>query len=264
MGMALRPAVLVALLAVAGASAAVSRSTAQTAPAPRRDAPVPFRVGETLTYDVTYSSYLVAGTAVTTVQDRRSTPGATSYYIVVEGRPVPMLASLYRLYYKMDTLLDSVTLLPHRGSMHAEEGGRRRTALTRFDRATRKGVFEVQTEPAGRLEFDIPPQVQDGLSGLFVLRSMTLRPGDSITLPVADEGLVYNVRASATGTERLRVPLGEFDASVLKMTITDPAGQPAATNTAVWFSNDARRLPLKMQADLPVGSFVLLLRQATP
>jgi hypothetical protein len=257
--------ILLALLPATGIlTLAPSSSIAQTSRAPRKEAAVPFRVGETLTYDVTYSSYLVAGTAVTTVQDKRAIPGATSYYIVVEGRPVPMLASLYRLYYKMDTLLDSVTLLPHRGSMHAEEGARRRSALTRFDRAAGKGVFEVQTEPRGSLEFDIPPQVQDGLSGLYVLRSMTLKPGDTISLPVADEGMVYSVRANVTGSERLRVPLGEFDASVLRMTITDPAGQPAAANTAVWISNDARRLPLKMQAELAVGSFVLLLRQASP
>jgi hypothetical protein len=257
------PAVLLVLVAALGALAEVPASTAQPT-GTRREAAVPFRVGESLTYDVTYSSYLVAGTAVTTVQDKRATPGATSYYIVVEGRPVPMLASLYRLYYKMDTLLDSATLLPHRGSMHAEEGNRRRTALTRFDRTARKGFFEVQTEPGGRLEFDIPPQVQDGLSGLYVLRSMPLKPGDAFTLPVADEGVVYNVRANVAGSERLRVPFGEFDASMLKVTITDPAGQPAAANTAVWISNDTRRLPLKMQADLAVGSFVLLLRQVSP
>jgi hypothetical protein len=163
----------------------------------------------------------------------------------------------------MDTLLDSVTLLPHRGSFYAEEGARKRTAMTRFDRERRKASFEVQAETRDRVEFDIPPQVQDGLSGLYVLRAVNFKPGDSITLPIADEGTVYSLRANATGTERLRVPFGEFNATALKMVITDPAGQPAATNTAVWISNDARRLPLKMQADLAVGSFVLLLRQAS-
>jgi hypothetical protein len=30
----------------------------------------------------------------------------------------------------------------------------------------------------------------------------------------------------------------------------------------VWLSQDARRLPLKLQAELPVGSFLLTLREA--
>jgi hypothetical protein len=236
-----------------------------TAQAPRTsdvDAAVPFRPGETLTYDVTYSSYLRAGTAITTVQDKRGAAGA--YQITVEGRPIPMLANLYRLYYRMDSLLDSATLLPRRTVFYAEEGSNKRTATTEFDRATRKASFDVKGETSGRLEFAIPPQVQDGISALYVLRAMALKPGGRITLPIADEGLVYSARADVTGTERVTVPLGEFTASVLKMTITDPAGQPAASNSAVWISNDARRLPLRMQADLPVGSFVLLLRQASP
>ena len=62
---------------------------------------MPFAVGETLTYDVTYSSYLVAGTAVSRVASRRTISGSSSYYIVVEGRPIPMLASLYNLFYNM-------------------------------------------------------------------------------------------------------------------------------------------------------------------
>jgi len=35
---------------------------------PRTERPVPFKVGETLTYDVSWSSYVTAGTAVATVE----------------------------------------------------------------------------------------------------------------------------------------------------------------------------------------------------
>jgi len=31
---------------------------------------------------------------------------------------------------------------------------------------------------------------------------------------------------------------------------------------AIWISNDARRYPLKMHAELPLGTFVLSLRDA--
>ena len=79
-------------------------------------------------------------------------------------------------------------------------------------------------------------------------------------MPVADGGAVYNVTMDVGAIERLRVPAGEMGAWNVKVTITDAKGQPAATNAAVWISNDTRRLPLKLQAGLPVGDFVLLLR----
>ena len=101
-----------------------ARPTAKPAPAPTRRAerPVPFRPGETLTYDVSWSSYLAAGTAVVTVKEKRPSFDSTAYYIVAEARPTPLLSKLYTLYYKLDTLLDAYTLLPQRGSVYSEEG----------------------------------------------------------------------------------------------------------------------------------------------
>lgn len=263
---------VLALLAVPGApldpafqaGPGQARLAAQGRPqAAPREAAVPFKVGEQLTYDVTWSTYLVAGSATATVQDKRAVGGTQAYVIVAEGRPIPMLSRLYNLYYKMDTHLDAATLLPQRMSLYTEEGNRTRTATTRFDRRSQRATFEAPTELPDRIEFKVPPQVQDGLSAIYVLRAMSFKAGDSITLPIADEGQMYSVRASVAGPENLRVPLGEFSAWRLDLSITDSLGQPAATNAGIWMSNDARRLPLRLQAELPVGQFVLALRQTT-
>src|SRR5262245_38689629 len=88
--------------------------------------PVPFRVGEQLTYDVSWSSYVTAGTATMTVKEKKPSFNSTAYYIVAEARPTPLLSKLYTLYYKMDTLVDVYTLLPQRGSTYSEEGRRHR------------------------------------------------------------------------------------------------------------------------------------------
>jgi hypothetical protein len=264
----MRPVLLAAALLTASTAFQAAQSappSAQTARPPQiASSSVPFGVGETLTYDVRYASYLVAGSAVARVQEKRSSPGTSPYYIVAEGKPIPMLATLYRMYYRMDTLLDSVTLLPHRTSVHTEEGSRKRSTQTLFDRTTGKGVIDVQADTTSRVEFDVPPQVQDGLSALYVLRAMTFKTGDRITLPVADDGLIYSTRVEVVGSERVTVPFGAMDASVLRLSITDPDGRPAATNTAIWISTDARRLPVKIQTELPIGTFVLMLRQTSP
>src|SRR5581483_3076452 len=98
--------VLMALLLAATLSAQQrGRSGATAPPAPPRPAPqapaappqqaprrneiaVPFHVGETLTYDVAWSQYLVAGTAVSRVVEKRPSYNSTAYYIVAEGRPL--------------------------------------------------------------------------------------------------------------------------------------------------------------------------------
>lgn len=225
---------------------------------------MPFGVGETLTYDVTYATYLVAGTAISRVEARQATAGGSSYQIVVEGRPIPLLQRLYNLYYRMETLLDTATLLPHRVALHSEEGTRKRTSTTQFDRAGNRAFLEVQTETKAEYTFDVPPQIQDGLSALYILRTMSIKPGDAFSLPVVDEGTLYSVNATVGPAEQVTVGPGTIEGVRLDVSIVDPEGQPAATNAAVWVSTDSRRLPLKMQADLAVGSFVLVLRSATP
>jgi hypothetical protein len=65
----------------------------------------------------------------------------------------------------------------------------------------------------------------------------------------------------AVGTpEPVQVPLGSSSAWKVTLVITDAASQQVGRNVAVWLSTDSRRLPLKAQAELPVGAFVLGLR----
>jgi hypothetical protein len=104
--------------------------------------------------------------------------------------------------------------------------------------------------------------VQDGLATLYTLRARTFTPGERVTVPVADEGTLYTVNFDVSGPEPLKVPLGQMDAWNLRITILDPSNQPVGKNIAAWISTDSRRLPLKLQADLPVGNFILALRTA--
>jgi hypothetical protein len=204
----------------------------------------------------------VAGSAVATVAEKRPSSNSTAYHIVAEGRPIPLLSRLYNLYYKLDTLLDTSTLLPHRGSLYSEEGGDKRTAITQFDRASNRATFEVQAETSGKADFAIPPQAQDGLSTVYVLRAMTLKTGASFTLPVSDSGAMYTAKLDVGPVERVKVPYGEREAWNIAVNVTDAQGTPVTKNGAAWISTDARRLPLKLQGELPVGYFVLMLRDA--
>jgi hypothetical protein len=137
-------AAMLSFLALAALSPLSAPSlAAQTRAIPRVDSTVPFKVGETLTFDVSWSGFVVAGTAVASVRERRpSAANASAYYIVAEGRPLPLIARLYSIYYKMDTLLDTATLLPQEGSLYSEEGKRQRMGTTRYDRTARKAFFE--------------------------------------------------------------------------------------------------------------------------
>jgi hypothetical protein len=252
------------LLALAIVIAAANGSPLAQTPATggRPDRAVPFRIGETLTYDVSWSTFLVAGTVVTTVKEKKQSADSTAYYLVAEARPTPLLSSLYPLYYKLDTLLDASTLLPHRGSLYTEEGKRHSVKTTTFDRKARRAFFEHQSTTTAKADFPIEPSTQDALSVVYVLRTIPLNTGSHLTMPVTDDGAKYTMTIDVAGQERVKTPLGETAGWKAVLALTDERGDAVGRNMAVWISNDARRYPLKMQAELPLGTFVLLLRDA--
>ena len=251
--------VVAALVLAALASLHAQR---KNTPATRAERTVPFHVGETLTYDVSWSSYLTAGTAVASVKEKKASFNSTAYYIVAEGRPTPLVAKLYTLYYKLDTLLDSHTLLPQRGSVYSEEGKRHRFRTTRFDRAARKAFFEYQTTSTVKAELGVSPVVQDALSAVYVLRAIPFKAGDRMTMPVCDNGMNYKVQVDIGAPENVKTAAGEVSAWKVRPTVFDDKGHAVGRNIAIWMSDDARRLPVKFQAELPVGTFNLVLREA--
>jgi hypothetical protein len=253
---------IAASAAVTAQRATKKRPAAPKAATPRTELSVPFKVGETLTYDVSWSSYLTAGTAVLSVREKKPSFNSTAYYIVAEGRPTPLLSKLYSVYYKMDTLIDSYTLLPQRASVYSEEGGAHRFRETTFDRSAHKAAFEYRSTSTVKSDLTVPPDVQDSLSALYVLRAVPLKAGDRMTMPVSDSGRNYKMVIQVAGPERLKTSLGDMGVWRLRPTFYDSDNQPVGRDVNIWLSDDERRLPVKLQGNLPLGSFALTLRDA--
>jgi hypothetical protein len=237
-----------------------AQSRAKPAPADRA---VPFRVGETLEYDVSWSSFLTAGTATLSVRGTRTTGKSTAYHLHADGRAVGLVARLYHVYYRAESWLDTRTRLPHEALLYREEGRRKRTNTTRFDRAARRVFFEASGNGSERIDLPIPPDAHDPLSALFAIRMLPMRAKATTILAVASNEKLYRVRVTVHGRETISTPLGPRAAWRLSPAIeqTDTeGGEPR--RIALWVSDDAQRLPLRMEADMPVGTFNLVLRQA--
>ena len=242
-----------------------AKAAAKPAPAPavRKEQAVPFHVGEALTYDIGWSTYLTAGSATIRVEQKKPSYSSTAYYIVADGRPASLLAKLYTLYYKVDTLLDVYSLLPQRGSVYAEEGRRHRLKATLFDQTAKKARYEVQTATVVKRDMAVPAYTQDALSALYVLRSIPLKTGDRFNMPVCDNGSVYKVQMSVGGVETVQTGMGAIQALKVTPLVVDAKGAAPGRGMAIWLSNDARRLPVRIEAQLAVGKFTLVLRQAS-
>jgi Protein of unknown function (DUF3108) len=236
---------------------------ASAKPSPTRvERQVPFKAGEALAFDISWSDYLTAATATVTVKDKRPSFDSTAYYLVAEGQPVGLLAAIYSVYYKVDSLLDVYTLLPQRASVFSQEGGRRRMQVTRFNQAARRATYEMTTATVYKRELHLTSPAHDPLSALYILRTLPMRPGESTSLAVVNEGVLSNVKVTVAGRETLETPLGRQAAWKLIPRVLDSQGRQAGDELAIWISDDSQRLPLRIDAKVDVGVFRLVLREA--
>jgi hypothetical protein len=265
--------VVIALACLAGAhvlSGQAPRRPAQPAPGtaapsppkPRGEVRVPFRAGELLTFDVSYSTYVTAGTVTMHVQAKRPSYNSVAYYVVAEARPTPLVSKVYTLYYKADVLMDVYTLLPQRAGVYSEEGQRHQMKVTTFDNTTRKATFENVTAKNGKREFSVPPYTQDALLAIYVMRALPLKVGAKETIPISTGGRAFRAQVNVEGMEAVQTTAGPFRAFRLRTLLHDDTGQPSGRPIHLWISDTPSRVPVKLQSELRVGSFVLTLNQA--
>lgn len=253
-------AILICLLASAPIWAQTAKR-ASAAPAPKKEMAVPFKPGEVLDFDIGWSSYLTAGTATVTVVEKKPSFNSVAYYVVAEGQPTPLLSKLYTLYYKADTLVDAYSLLPQRGSLYVKEGRRQRMKTTTFNQPAKTAKYEVKTATQVERTLSLPAYTQDALSALYVLRSIPMKPGEKFNMPVTDAGDIYKVQMQIGGVEPVKTGLGTINGMKVVPVVTMAKGTPPR-GLALWLSDDTRRLPLKIEAQLAVGRFTVTLRSA--
>src|SRR5262249_55737541 len=141
-------------------------------------------------------------------------------------------------------------------------GKRHKVKTTIFDRPAKKARYEVQTATLVTTELAVPPSTLDALSTLYVLRTIPLKANGTVTMAVCDNGNLYNVSMQIGGVEPVRTPLGTLNGIRITPRITSSAESPARS-LAIWISDDARRLPLRIEAGMVFGSFTLTLTSVT-
>lgn len=140
------------------------------------------------------------------------------------------------------------------------EGKRHRDVYLTFDRARGTGryrAYDAAKTPPAELKNEevknIPPCVQDILSGIYVTRLRNLRSGEKFPLVVSDDGAVKKVEVRVKQKETVEAVAGRFSAWRLETISVFGNLFRGGGSFLVWFSDDAQRVPVKFEAKVKVG-----------
>lgn len=256
---------IVGVLFLSAPSAAEPPPTPTAPPPPAAAAPqqiqhkVPFTPGEECVYEIEAMG-MSAGKARLSVGASATRDGLPSWPIVVLGRTDSLFDHVFSIRDKFVTWWHPETGRVIGTDLYAEEGGKRHRSRSRLDHAA--GKAEVLREKDGQRNvssYDIPVGSFDIAGAVMALRARPLRVGDVEEIHVFTGKKSFLMRCHVETIETLETEAGTFDAVAVRIELGFEGNFASKQDVRGWFSNDARHIPLKLKAELMLGSLVVQL-----
>jgi len=228
-----------------------------TAPATPPPATIHHLPGEEMKLDVSLG-FFKAGEARITVGQR----DGEVLPVALETRTTG-LAGLVKLRSGLVSYLDSATGLPRSSRLEGVEPGYRHVDTAAFDRQA--GIATVRE--VGRFDntykIEVPPGTLDFVALVFRLRTLPLVDGETHEFQVLSGRKVSRIVAAVEGREVVETPAGDFPAVKVRVP-TGLTGKIAEKSpTFIWFSDDSRRVVVRISADFSIGRANALLTSHT-
>jgi hypothetical protein len=169
----------------------------------------------------------------------------------------------------LESTIDPVSFAVQRSKRVDEHGKRMRSSEAVFDQTHGKVSWtEIDPNDPKRpprvvnAEFTAP--VHDILSAIYFMRTQPLQLGKSFELPISDSGQVYKVPVRVLEKKRLKTVLGRVDALLIEADLFGAKGMlDGSGKFFMWFTDDARRIPVSVKIKSEYGTFDIKLKKFT-
>ncbi len=236
----------VCILLVLGAFASPSPAQNASDVVAQPLSPAPYRVGEHLTFNVSFSSFVSAAHVELLVAARGTFFGRESIQLKEHVETTGVVnAALYAINNDYITYVDAATGLPFRGQQIVREASRSSEKSADFNQPA--GTAALPPKRLG--EF---PGTYDFLSAIYRLRALPLSEGSSYYLNVRGENVSYAVEVKPTGRQMIKTNVGSFNTIVSQVRVRNNS-QADSYGTKVYFSDDERHVPVLITAKLSAG-----------
>lgn len=210
---------------------------------------VPFAHGERLVYSIGW--YNVNGGIATLDLDEVDYHGVPVYRIRSLAKSNAVVSVFFPVEDRIESVIDRDTLSALHLDVKQRQGKRKRDRVTEFDQVNHTATVFKNGE---QKVYEIPPGVQDSLSCLYYFRSLPpIRVGETVTIDVHESNKNWRLAIVALNREKVRTSAGEFMAIRTRAKVEFEGVFLERGEVYVWFTDDDRRLPVRMESKIKVG-----------
>jgi hypothetical protein len=214
-----------------------------------------FQDGEWFKFRIHYgpfnASYATIGVNETSLNNKKV------YHIVGKGKSTGLLHLFFKVDDNYESYVDKRTGLPYRFIRKIDEGGHTKDLQIEFDQDNNKAeVFDKKHNE--KKTFTTEKNVHDMLSAFYFVRNdinpSNLKVGDELHLNMFFDKENHDFKLKFLGKEVLSTKFGKI--ATLKFRPYVMAGRVFKEKESLtfWISDDKNKIPVKIQADLAVGS----------
>ena len=238
---------------------------------PRVGEPLPFTIGETLSYNIKYSKLVFSGT-IGELKLTVSKPLDPSHSQLIELKADAVSKGLFPALFGVK-VKDSYTSLVHmsdfgvhtttkllaEGKVRREQKAvinREAGIVTYSDRdlANPKSSPKIKEKPS-------PKWIQDLLSTIYYVRTQPLKEGDVIPVPISDGGETYNIQVIAGKREEIKNGGVAFKTIQLNARVFDGSYIRRSGEMLIWVADDPTRIPLRARIKTSGATITVDLKQ---
>jgi len=213
------------------------------------------KIPEKLTYNLSWTCFPV-GKAEQEISDK-----GDSIKIASSARSNDWLSTFFPVDDRTESILDKVGPFPGRTrnfKMLFKEGRRVRDREIRFHPQEMNALF-LDHKNGDQIEIALEPETFDIYSSFYYVRHQPLSPGKSLYINVLDSKRLHRLEIRVLRKERIKVPAGEFNTLVIEPMVKPEGVFEGKRGAYIWLTDDERRIPVKAQTQVTVGSVTAVL-----
>lgn len=215
-----------------------------------------FKPGEWLKFRMHYGM-LNASYATLHVKSAKI-KGKPVYHVVGKGKTTGWASVFFNVDDTYESYFDKKDGKPYKFIRKIDEGGYTKDIEINFDHKKDKAVLNDKKNKK-KYNFDLKDSIQDLISAFYYLRNnydpKDLVKGEAIKLKMLyDDDGVFNFKLKYLGTEIVKTKFGKVECYKFRPLVQSGRVFKEQESLSLWVSTDKNRIPIRIKADLAVGS----------
>lgn len=215
-----------------------------------------FKNGEWFKFKMSYSGFLKAGNATLQVNETVLN-GKQVYHVVGKGWTTGAIKWFFKVEDRYESYFDKRSIVPYKFIRKIDEGGHKKDIEIDFDQTKQEALVHNKKHNTKK-SFTTKPNIQDMVSTFYYLRdninTKSLKTGDEVKLDMFFDEENYGFKLKYLGKENLDTKFGTVEALMFRPYVMAGRGFKEEESLTLWVSNDKNKIPLRIKADLAVGS----------